>query len=143
MLESAMGQPRQTFDGVDLYPSLAGKAAALGYSLIMNHPFIDGNKRIGHAALEATLMLNGHELVVASTRLMSRFSRLPRVSGLETSYRDGLRSTCTRTSGQGIHNKPLLLTAYMIRRLAERLWWVGIGSAWSSEWTWLVGRQVA
>ena len=64
MLESAMGQPRQTFDGVDLYPSLAGKAAALGYSLIMNHPFIDGNKRIGHAALEATLMLNGYELVV-------------------------------------------------------------------------------
>ena len=63
MLESAMGQPHQTFDGVDLYPGLAGKAAALGYSLIMNHPFIDGNKRIGHAALEATLMLNGFELI--------------------------------------------------------------------------------
>ena len=63
MLESALGQPRQTFGGDDLYPTLAAKASAIGYSLIMNHPFIDGNKRIGHAALEAVLMLNGHELV--------------------------------------------------------------------------------
>ncbi|MEE8493974.1 MAG: type II toxin-antitoxin system death-on-curing family toxin [Nitrospirales bacterium] len=62
MLESALGQPRQTFGGEDLYPSLPSKAAALGYFLIMNHPFIDGNKRIGHAAAEAVLMLNGLEL---------------------------------------------------------------------------------
>ena len=62
MLESALGQPRQTFGGEDLYPTLAAKASALGFSLIMNHPFVDGNKRIGHAALEALLMLNGFEL---------------------------------------------------------------------------------
>ena len=62
LLESALGQPRQTFGGEDLYPSLVEKAAALGYSLINNHPFIDGNKRIGHAAMEAMLMLNGFEL---------------------------------------------------------------------------------
>ena len=62
MLESALGQPRQTFGGEDLYPSLTSKAAALGFSLIMNHPFIDGNKRVGHAATEAVLMLNGFEL---------------------------------------------------------------------------------
>ena len=62
MLESALGQPRQTFGGEDLYPTLAAKAACVGFSLIMNHPFIDGNKRIGHAALEALLMLNGFEL---------------------------------------------------------------------------------
>ena len=62
MLESAMGQPGQTFDGNELYATLAAKAAALGFSLIMNHPFVDGNKRIGHAAIEATLMLNGFEL---------------------------------------------------------------------------------
>ena len=62
MLESALGQPRQTFGGEDLYPSLPSKAAALGFSLIMNHPFIDGNKRVGHAAAEALLMLNGFEL---------------------------------------------------------------------------------
>ncbi len=62
ILESALGQPRQTFGGEDLYPSITSKAAALGFSLIMNHPFIDGNKRVGHAATEAVLMLNGFEL---------------------------------------------------------------------------------
>jgi len=62
LLESALGQPRQSFGGEDLYPTLIGKAAALGFSLINNHPFIDGNKRVGHAAVEALLMLNGFEL---------------------------------------------------------------------------------
>ena len=61
-LESAVAQPRQTFGGDDLYPSLAEKASALAFSLIQNHPFVDGNKRTGHAALETFLMLNGHEL---------------------------------------------------------------------------------
>ena len=48
-LESAIAQPRITFDGQDLYPTLIEKAAALGFSLINNHPFLDGNKRVGHA----------------------------------------------------------------------------------------------
>lgn len=61
-LQSALGQPKQTFGGADLYPTLAAKASALGFSLISNHPFVDGNKRIGHAAIEAMLMLNGHQL---------------------------------------------------------------------------------
>jgi len=51
-LESALAQPRATFDGVDLYPDLIAKAAALGFLLVANHPFVDGNKRIGHAAME-------------------------------------------------------------------------------------------
>jgi death-on-curing protein len=46
----------------ELYPSLAEKAAALGFFLIQNHPFVDGNKRAGHAALETVLILNGYEL---------------------------------------------------------------------------------
>jgi len=62
LLESALGQPQQTFGGDDLYPSLVAKAATLGFSLIKNHPFVDGNKRVGHAAVEAMLMLNGFEL---------------------------------------------------------------------------------
>jgi death-on-curing protein len=62
LLESALGQPQQTFGGDDLYPSLVAKASALGFSLISNHPFVDGNKRIGHASMEAMLMLNGFEL---------------------------------------------------------------------------------
>lgn len=62
-LESALAQPQTTFGGEELYPTLADKAAALGFSLIMNHPFVDGNKRIGHAAMELFLLLNGHEIV--------------------------------------------------------------------------------
>lgn len=61
-LESAVAQPRMTFEGQELYPSMAAKAAALGYSLIQNHPFVDGNKRTGHAALELFLVLNGQEI---------------------------------------------------------------------------------
>jgi len=61
-LLSALAQPRMTFDGKDLYPTLVEKAAALGYSIILNHPFIDGNKRAGHAALEVFLILNGYEI---------------------------------------------------------------------------------
>jgi death-on-curing protein len=62
MLESAVAQPSMTFGGQDLYPSLADKAASLGFSLVMNHPFVDGNKRIGHAVLETFLVLNGLEI---------------------------------------------------------------------------------
>lgn len=61
-LESALAQPRQSFGGAELYSDLATKAAALCYSLVLNHPFVDGNKRIGHAAMEVFLLLNGHEL---------------------------------------------------------------------------------
>jgi death on curing protein len=61
-LESAVAQPRASFAGEDLYPDLASKATALAFSLINNHPFVDGNKRVGHAALETFLMLNGFEL---------------------------------------------------------------------------------
>jgi death-on-curing protein len=51
-----------TFGGADLYPDLASKGTALAFSLIQNHPFVDGNKRVGHAALETFLILNDHEL---------------------------------------------------------------------------------
>ena len=64
-LESSVAQPHQTFGGDELYPSLAEKAAALGFFLISNHPFVDGNKRVGHAAMEVMLVLNGRELVAA------------------------------------------------------------------------------
>jgi death-on-curing protein len=61
-LESALAQPLMTFGGNDLYPTLVDKAAALGFSLVMNHPFVDGNKRIGHAVMETFLVLNGFEI---------------------------------------------------------------------------------
>ena len=58
-LESALAQPRATFDGTDLYPSVVEKASALGFGPAMNHPFVDGNKRIAHAAMAVFLDLNG------------------------------------------------------------------------------------
>ena len=61
-LQSALAQPRMTFGGVELYPITVEKAAALGFSLIKNHPFVDGNKRTSHAAMEVFLVLNGFEI---------------------------------------------------------------------------------
>lgn len=59
-LEAAVARPRMTFGGEDLYEDHAAKAAALMHSLVMNHPFVDGNKRVGaHAAL---LFLQANEL---------------------------------------------------------------------------------
>lgn len=64
-LESAVHRPYASFAGEDLYPRLADKAAALCYSLVKNHPFLDGNKRVGHAAMETFLLLNGHQILAA------------------------------------------------------------------------------
>ena len=61
-LEAALAQPRITFGNQELYPSVIEKAAVLGFSLIRNHPFVDGNKRTGHAAMETFLVLNGSEI---------------------------------------------------------------------------------
>ncbi len=64
-LESAIAQPRMTFGGEELYPTVVEKAVALGYSIIKNHPFVDGNKRAGQAAMEIFLVLNGYEISVS------------------------------------------------------------------------------
>lgn len=61
-IESALAQPQMTFGGQELYPTIEDKATAICFSLVMNHPFVDGNKRVGHAAMETFLVLNGFEL---------------------------------------------------------------------------------
>ncbi|PKL26945.1 MAG: type II toxin-antitoxin system death-on-curing family toxin [Spirochaetae bacterium HGW-Spirochaetae-2] len=61
-LESALSAPFQTFGGEDLYPGKVRKAAALCFGLIQNHPFIDGNKRIGVHLCDVFLELNGIKL---------------------------------------------------------------------------------
>jgi death-on-curing protein len=68
-LDAAVARPQMTFGGEDLYPDLAAKAAALMHSLVMNHPFVDGNKRAGaHAAL-LFLYANGFEPVISPAEL--------------------------------------------------------------------------
>ena len=59
LLESALAAPFQTFGGEELYPTLADKAARLGFSLISNHAFVDGNKRIGVLVMLVFLLANG------------------------------------------------------------------------------------
>ena len=62
LLESAVYRPQASFGGADLYPDVFAKAAALGRSLIKNHPFVDGNKRTGYEAMRLFLRLNAHDL---------------------------------------------------------------------------------
>ncbi len=62
LLESSIGQPRQSFGGIDLYPTLFEKAAMYAYSISENQPFIDGNKRTAASVAAIFLELNGFEI---------------------------------------------------------------------------------
>jgi death-on-curing protein len=57
-VDSALSAPFQTFDGVDLYPSTVAKIARIAYALVCNHPFVDGNKRVGTYVMMMLLELN-------------------------------------------------------------------------------------
>ena len=70
LLESALNASFQTFAGIELYPTIIDKAAHLGYSLIKNHAFVDGNKRIGTHAMLVFLMLNGIEVAYEDEELI-------------------------------------------------------------------------
>lgn len=59
LLEAAIAQPWQTFDGIDFYPTIEEKAARLCFEIVTQHPFIDGNKRTGALLLGVFLRKNG------------------------------------------------------------------------------------
>jgi death-on-curing protein len=69
--EAALARPQMTFGGEDLYPDVETKAAALLHSLVMNHPFLDGNKLAGAAAAELFLNINGVELTAEDDELIA------------------------------------------------------------------------
>ncbi|HRQ36980.1 MAG TPA: type II toxin-antitoxin system death-on-curing family toxin [Chloroflexota bacterium] len=69
LLESAVARPQATFDGVELYPDLFHKAAALMESLAQNHPFVDGNKRTAITATAMFLRRNGRRLQTSNAEL--------------------------------------------------------------------------
>lgn len=69
LLESALEAPFQGFGDIDAYPSLQQKAARLGYGLIKNHPFFDGNKRTGTHIMLVFLAINGVELTYSQKEL--------------------------------------------------------------------------
>jgi death on curing protein len=68
-LESAVARPQSTFGGEDLYPDVPAKAAALFHSLVQNHPFVDGNKRVGAHAMLLFLVANEHDPVFTPSDL--------------------------------------------------------------------------
>ena len=68
-LEAAAVRPAMTFGGEDLYSDIAAKAGALMHSLVMNHPFVDGNKRVGAHAAMLMLALNGARCEITSKDL--------------------------------------------------------------------------
>lgn len=76
LLDSALNAPFQTFDGAYLYPSLEQKAARLCHSLIGNHPFVDGNKRIGIMVMLVFLEINGIALACGDDELIGLGLRL-------------------------------------------------------------------
>ncbi len=69
MLESAVARPQATFDGDDLYPGLFAKAGVLMASLVGNHAFVDGNKRVGITAAALFLQRNGTHLTANNDEL--------------------------------------------------------------------------
>ena len=70
LMDSAIDNIWQIFDGVELYPTLEEKGARLGFSLIRNHSFSDGNKRIGILAMLTFLSVNGIEISCTDTELV-------------------------------------------------------------------------
>ena len=76
LLDSALNAPFQSFDGTDVYPSIQQKAARLCFGLVKNHPFADGNKRIGVHVMLVFLALNGIELQYTQEELSDTILRL-------------------------------------------------------------------
>ena len=71
LLESAVLRPQATFDGKDLYPALILKAAALVHSLLLNHVFVDGNKRTATISMVEFLTLNGKEFIATNKEIVN------------------------------------------------------------------------
>jgi death-on-curing protein len=87
-LEAAVNRPYATFDSVDLYPTPFDKAAALFESMVINHPFMDGNKRTAYVLTKFLLFKNGilikanqvekYQMVIAASKGELRFDEIKR-----------------------------------------------------------------
>jgi death-on-curing protein len=101
-LESAVAQPRASFGGNDLHPTLIEKAGALGFALCQGHPFVDGNKRVAHAVMATFLLLNGADIAATVDEQEHLMLDLAsgRVSRIELV--DWLREHVTRPSDQAV-----------------------------------------
>ncbi len=71
LLDSATESAFQTFDGVELYPTIEEKGARLGFNLVSNHAFVDGNKRIGLLVMLTFFEINGVKLKYTDEELIN------------------------------------------------------------------------
>ena len=71
LLESAVMRPQTTFDGIDLYKSIFDKGAALLHSLLMNHQFVDGNKRTAMHSVMTFLELNEYTFIAEKEEIVT------------------------------------------------------------------------
>ena len=92
LFDSALAAPFQSFGGMDFYPSIEEKAARLGYGLAANHPFYDGNKRIGAHAMLAFLSLNGIKLSYTTDELSDIFLSIASGNTEESELLDWINS---------------------------------------------------
>ena len=76
LLDSALEAPFITFNSFSNYPTIQSKAARLAFGLIKNHPFVDGNKRIGILAMVSFLEVNGIKLICTDAELIDLGLRL-------------------------------------------------------------------
>lgn len=96
LLNSALSAPFQTFDGVDLYPSVLDKAARLAFGLVKNHPFVDGNKRIAALAMITFLEFNSVEFKSESSDLVDFFLTVAAGKATEKDILDWLKQRISR-----------------------------------------------
>lgn len=92
LLDSAVNAPMQTFGGEELYPTILEKAARLGYGLIHNHPFTDGNKRIGTHAMLVFLDINNIMLSYEDDDLIAVILRVASGQANEQELQEWLKS---------------------------------------------------
>ncbi|MDR0915830.1 MAG: type II toxin-antitoxin system death-on-curing family toxin [Oscillospiraceae bacterium] len=94
LLDSALSAPFQTWDGAQMFPTVHQKAARLAFGLITNHPFIDGNKRVGAHVMIVTLALNGIDLDYTQDEL---YDIILRVAASDAAFDELLRWVLSHT----------------------------------------------
>jgi death-on-curing protein len=111
LLASALGRPFQTAFGMDLYPTIPDKAAALFHSLISNHPFPDGNKRTAILVTEQFFVANGYWPLLSSGEMYDTAKQIASYRERGVTHEAAYQSLCTLFAA----------TATPIRQLKGRL----------------------
>ena len=114
LLDSAINTPFQTYDGEELYPTLLDKASRLCFGLVKNHPFVDGNKRIGTHAMLVFLAINGIDLEYSDIELIELILSVRQELSPTLIFFDGFSSILFKNILQGVlflHIHPFTLNS--------------------------------